>query len=106
MNSLLEKAVNSVGGFITSLNSVSQKKVEADTSGEIDKSNSALLAKAAQEGAVLLKNDGMLPLTNGERISVFGRVQCNWFYTGYGSGGEVNRPYEINLVQGIRECAD
>lgn len=55
---------------------------------------------------MLLKNDGMLPLTNGERISVFGRVQCNWFYTGYGSGGEVNRPYEINLVQGIRECAD
>lgn len=106
MNSLLEKAVNSVGGFIASFNSVSQKKVEADTSGEIDKSNSALLAKAAQEGAVLLKNDGVLPLSNGECVSVFGRVQCNWFYTGYGSGGEVNRPYEVNLVDGIRECAE
>lgn len=106
MNSLLEKAVNSVGGFIASLNSVSQKKVEADMGGEIDKSNSALLVKAAQEGAVLLKNDGVLPLTNNECISIFGRVQCNWFYTGYGSGGEVNRPYEVNLVDGIRKCDD
>lgn len=104
MNKIFEKAANSVGGFIMSLNSVSQKKVKADESGTIDKSNSALFAKAAAEGAVLLKNNGALPLENNECVSVFGRVQYNWFYTGYGSGGEVNRPYEVNLIDGIRAC--
>ena len=104
MNKFIEKAANSVGGFIMSLNSVSQKKVKADENGGADKSNSALFAKAAAEGAVLLKNNGVLPLENNECVSVFGRVQYNWFYTGYGSGGEVNRPYEVNLTDGIRNC--
>lgn len=104
MDTLIEKAANAIGSFFVSLNSVSQKKVRADENGGVDKSNSALFAKAAAEGAVLLKNNGVLPLENKECVSVFGRVQYNWFYTGYGSGGEVNRPYEVNLIDGIRAC--
>lgn len=63
-----------------------------------------LLRRAAAEGAVLLKNDGMLPLNEGEKVSVFGRVQRDWFYTGYGSGGDVKKPYVVNLLEGIRRC--
>ena len=57
--------------------------------------------KAAQEGTVLLKNDGVLPL-NDEIVSVFGRCQFDYFYVGYGSGGDVNAPYEVNLIDGLK----
>lgn len=57
--------------------------------------------KAAQEGTVLLKNDGVLPFKN-EVISVFGRCQLDYFYVGYGSGGDVNAPYEVNLIDGLK----
>ena len=63
-----------------------------------------LLRKTAAEGAVLLKNDGVLPLKKDTTVSLFGRVQLEWFYTGYGSGGDVNKPYAVNLVEGIKAC--
>ena len=62
-----------------------------------------LLRLMAAEGAVLLENR-VLPLKAGTGISVFGRVQVNHFYTGYGSGGDVNMPYAVNLLEGLRNC--
>ena len=64
-----------------------------------------ILRRAAAEGAVLLKNDGLLPLENNETVALFGRVQSEWFYTGYGSGGDVNKPYAVNLIEGVRNCS-
>ena len=37
-----------------------------------------LLRKVAAEGAVLLENR-VLPLEKGTRVSVFGRIQCDYF---------------------------
>lgn len=62
-----------------------------------------LTRAAAAEGAVLLENR-VLPLKKGTKVSVFGRVQCNWFCTGYGSGGDVNVPYKVSLLAGLRNC--
>ena len=62
-----------------------------------------LVRAAAAEGAVLLENR-VLPLAKGTKVSVFGRVQCNWFCTGYGSGGDVNVPYKVSLLEGLRAC--
>ena len=62
------------------------------------------LRRVAAEGAVLLKNDGVLPVVEGERLAVLGRGQVDWFYTGYGSGGDVRKPYQVNLLDGIRAC--
>ena len=62
-----------------------------------------LLRKAAAEGAVLLENR-VLPLKPGTKVSLFGRVQCNFFFTGYGSGGDVNYPYSVSLLEGLRSC--
>jgi len=62
-----------------------------------------LLRSAAAEGAVLLENR-VLPLAKGTKVSVFGRVQRDWFYTGYGSGGDVNAPYKISLLEALRNC--
>ena len=63
-----------------------------------------LLRSAAAQGAVLLENNGTLPLPSGTKVSLFGRVQANWFCTGYGSGGDVNFPYRVSLLDGLRNC--
>src|SRR5690606_18463019 len=66
-----------------------------------------LVAKArsmAAQGTVLLHNDGILPLSAGSRIAVFGRTQKDWIAVGYGSGGDVNPPYVTNLLDSLREA--
>jgi len=63
------------------------------------------LRHAAAQGAVLLENR-VLPFAPGTKIAVFGRVQCDWFCTGYGSGGDVNYPYSVSLLEGLRNCPD
>ena len=64
-----------------------------------------LLRNVAAQTAVLLENR-VLPLASGTKVSVFGRVQLDWFATGYGSGGDVNTPYIVNLLDGLRNCED
>jgi len=59
--------------------------------------------KVAAEGAVLIRNqDQVLPLTAGDRVSIFGRIQINYYRSGTGSGGSVNVPYTTNLLDGLR----
>lgn len=65
-----------------------------------------LLRRAAADTAVLLKNNDVLPYKKDTVLSVFGRGQYEWFYTGYGSGGDVKKPYGVNLVEGIKNCED
>ena len=64
-----------------------------------------LLRSVAAQTAVLLENR-VLPLAPGTKVSVFGRVQLDWFATGYGSGGDVNAPYIVNLLEGLRNCPE
>ena len=62
-----------------------------------------LLRRIAAEGTVLLENR-VLPFPEGPTVSLFGRVQLDYFYTGYGSGGDVNYPYSVSLLEGLRNC--
>ena len=64
-----------------------------------------LLRAAAADGAVLLENR-VLPLKKGTKVSLFGRVQRDYFFTGYGSGGDVNAPYRVSLLEGLRKCEE
>ena len=61
-----------------------------------------LIRKAAAEACVLLKNDGTLPLKKDEEVAVFGRCQLDWFYVGYGSGGDVHPAWRVNLIDGLK----
>ena len=71
----------------------------------VDEKEIALARSAAAEACVLLKNDGhVLPLKKEEEVAVFGRCQYDWFYVGYGSGGDVNPPYLVNLMEGLDNC--
>ena len=47
----------------------------------------------------------MLPLKEGCRVSLFSRVASDWFFVGYGSGGDVNYPYEVSLTDAVRNSA-
>lgn len=62
--------------------------------------------EAAEEGAVLLKNDGTLPFAEGERISVFGAAALSYIRSGTGSGGRVNPPYQTDIPSSLRELRE
>ena len=63
--------------------------------------------RAAAEGIVLLKNEGVLPLKAERETAFFGRCQNDWFYVGYGSGGDVNPHYRVSpmaALEGRKVC--
>lgn len=63
----------------------------------------ALSRRAAAEGCVLLENrNAVLPLKDGERVSLFGRMQQHYLGSGTGSGGLVVVPYRTNLLDSLR----
>ena len=81
--------------------------------GEIDRTGAEkivtsgmpeLLRRAAADGAVLLENDGVLPLRENTKIALFGVTGYESHYVGYGSGGDVNNPYAVSFSQGIENC--
>ena len=59
--------------------------------------------KTIAEGCVLLENNGVLPLKKDSTISVFGRIQTNYYKSGTGSGGKVNVAKVWNIVEGLEE---
>lgn len=71
----------------------------------ITKGMPELIRQAGAEGAVLLKNDGTLPLKQTDKVALFGRCQYDYFSVGYGSGGDVKPPYKVNLLQAMREAS-
>ena len=62
--------------------------------------------KAGADGTVLLKNDGVLPLCKGSSTAFFGRVQRDYFYVGYGSGGDVNPDYLVSPMDALEARGD
>lgn len=61
-------------------------------------------ARAAAQGAVLLKNDGALPLKDGREAAVFGRIQLHYYKSGTGSGGMVNVSKVVGITDGLIEA--
>lgn len=62
-------------------------------------------AETAAEGIVMLKNDNAaLPVAKDEEISVFGRIQLDYYKSGTGSGGMVNVHKVTGIVDGLLEC--
>ena len=60
--------------------------------------------RAVAEGCVLLRNEeNALPIKNGETVSVFGRNQFNYYKSGTGSGGMVNTPYVVSILDALKE---
>ncbi len=75
---------------------------------KIDWEKYAALARATvAEGCVLLKNDReALPIRKGERVSVFGRIQFDYYKSGTGSGGAVNTRYVTGILDALEAEED
>ena len=64
-----------------------------------------LARQAVAEGCVLLENEGQaLPLRDGERVAVFGRMAFHYYKSGLGSGGLVNTRYVVGILDALKEC--
>ena len=91
--------------FNKNLSGVSAEFVN-DYSGQSDytKAGSALNAEIANEGFVLLKNDGFLPMKGNEKVTVVGKSSVDLVKGGGGSGsGRVNGETEINLKKSLTD---
>ena len=63
---------------------------------------SALAARVAAEGCVLLENENRtLPLAKGGKIALFGRALYNYYKSGTGSGGMVNVNHVVDLPEAL-----
>lgn len=73
---------------------------------KLDLDRYAVLAReAVAEGCVLLENEGQaLPLRDGERVAVFGRMAFHYYKSGLGSGGLVNTRYVVGILDALKEC--
>ena len=72
---------------------------------EIDwEAYAAKARETAAEGVVLLKNDkNALPLREGEKLAVFGRIQFDYYKSGTGSGGMINTRYVVGILDALKE---
>lgn len=67
------------------------------------KQYSKLARQAAAEGCVLLKNEGgTLPFRSNDKIALFGRIAFDYYKSGLGSGGLVNTPYVVGILEALR----
>ncbi|MFF2050571.1 beta-glucosidase [Leifsonia sp. NPDC058194] len=96
---------DSVGRILTSMEAVGLLDGAAATRPTFDLATGAAMAqKIAEEGGVLLKNNGALPLTAGHTISVFGPGSVTPKVSGVLSA-EVKSPNAKSPLQAITERA-
>ena len=114
---LMDRIKDTVNSTISAIKPVTQSSdAEVNNNAVISEEMKRLCRQAAAEGAVLIKNDGTLPLKKGTVVSLFSRMQFDWFFVGYGSGGDgavcdgaadvKNHYVKANLVTGIRNCEE
>ena len=96
---LVQRVIDSVTG-----SGLMQDETTASGEAYCARGSGALIRQGAAESCVLLKNDGVLPLRKDQPVAVFGRCQLDWFYVGYGSGGDVHAPYYVNLMDGLKNA--
>ena len=107
--SILNKIKDDVSRFAGTVNMATHSFGKDDQKFEekkISKEITELSRQAAAEGAVLLKNNGVLPLKKGSRVSFFSRIQKDWMFVGYCAGGDVKCNQKTSLLAAARKCGD
>ena len=71
---------------------------------ETSKEASALAVEIAEEGTMLLENEGVLPMAEGSKLNVFGWASTNPMLGGGGSGA-LNEAYQsVSLLQSLNDA--
>ena len=86
---------NNVSGFLNA------SKVEL--SEETVAQSRATVQKVGEEGMVLLKNNGILPLTDTKTLNVFGWASTNPLYGGTGSGSS-DSSTAVSILQSLKNA--
>ncbi len=73
-------------------------------SDSLAKEAEAVATQIAEEGFVLLENEGVLPLQNTQRLNLFGWASTNPVYGGAGSGGLNDLYHKVSLIEGIENA--
>ena len=85
---LQDKINGAIGKVVNRFTSLSQaENAGAQIEKTVTDGMPELLRQGAAEGAVLLKNNNILPLKKGTKVALFGRTSRDYFFVGYGSGG-------------------
>ena len=87
----MKKRIRTYSG--TTSCAVSQREIE----------NRVIARKAAADGMVLLKNEGVLPLRKGDRVALFGGGSVKTIKGGTGSG-DVNEREVVSIYQGFADA--
>ena len=86
---------NNVAGYLNA------SKVEL--SEETVEQSRQTVQKVGEEGIVLLKNDGLLPLTDTKKLNVFGWASTNPLYGGTGSGSS-DSSTAVSILQSLKNA--
>lgn len=82
------------------INSFQHNGTRSQEVTEREKKNRLVARQAAQEGIVLLQNDGVLPLSEGSRVAVLGSGAGHTIKGGTGSG-DVNERETVSIYRGM-----
>lgn len=80
---------------------IDYEQYRSDAETEQEKRHRELSARAAAEGMVLLENNGMLPLREGDKVALFGAGARHTVTGGTGSG-DVHERYSVNIEEGLK----
>ena len=96
--------INRAAGRILTLIFKTKKMQQFDYQENPDlETHAAITRRSASEGMVLLKNEGVLPLSSSKNVALLGVTSYEFIAGGTGSG-DVNEAYTISLEEGLRNA--
>ncbi|MCQ2476484.1 MAG: glycoside hydrolase family 3 C-terminal domain-containing protein [Clostridia bacterium] len=96
----MDNVDSSVQSILRGLIKITPKLKKADKSVVAGKEHTALARRAAAEGTVLLKNNGLLPLDKSMKVAVVGRY-ANKINVGDHGSSSVYSPYTVTPYEGL-----
>ncbi len=76
---------------------------QGEVSAESAAASEAVIEKVGDEGITLMENNGVLPLSNTDKINVFGWAATNPIYGGTGSGSSSNEG-NVDILTSLKDA--